>query len=102
MADYASLLHWYDEAALVHWTQAGEELPFWEEAHKRIQQEGWSSKVNHPSAARTTHAIAAPTAALVIRASRKRDRYIAAVTPGRLAAWPDCLSLRACDAESSA
>ncbi len=58
MADYASLLHWYDEAALVHWTQAGEELPFWEEAHKRIQQEGWSSKVNHPSAAHTTHAIA--------------------------------------------
>jgi len=56
------LLHWCDEAALVHWTQASAELPSWEEAHKRIQQEGRPSKVNHPSAAHTAHAIPAPTA----------------------------------------
>ena len=56
-----SLLNWCDEAALVHWTQTGEELPSWGEAHKRIQQEGRRSKVNHPSAAHTAYAIPAPT-----------------------------------------
>lgn len=56
-----SLLQWCDEAALVHWTQAGAELPSWDEAHKRIQQEGRPSKVNHPSAAHTAHTIPAPT-----------------------------------------
>jgi heme-degrading monooxygenase HmoA len=56
------LLHWCDEAALVHWTQSGAELPSWEEAHKRMQQEGRPSKVNHPSADHTAHAIPAPAA----------------------------------------
>src|SRR5437870_556583 len=55
------LLNWCDEAALVRWTQAGTELPSWEEAHRRIQHEGRSSKVNHPSAAHIAHAIPAPT-----------------------------------------
>jgi heme-degrading monooxygenase HmoA len=55
-----SLLDWCDEAALVHWTQAGAELPSWEEAHRRLQREGRPSKVNHPSAAHTAHAITAP------------------------------------------
>ncbi len=59
------LLHWCDEAALVHWTQAGSELPSWEEAHKRLQQE--PSKVNHPSAAHTAHAIPAPTSHRTLR-----------------------------------
>jgi hypothetical protein len=56
-----SLLDWCDEAALVHWTQAVAELPSWAEAHKRIQQEGWPSKVNHPSSAHTAHLFPAPT-----------------------------------------
>jgi hypothetical protein len=55
------LLEWCDEAALVHWTQADAELPSWEEAHRRIQQEGRPSKVNHPSATHTAHAFPAPT-----------------------------------------
>jgi hypothetical protein len=54
------LLEWCDEAALVHWTQAGAELPPWEEAHRRIQHEGRPSKVNHPSAAHTAHAFPPP------------------------------------------
>jgi hypothetical protein len=57
-----SLLEWCDEAALVNWVQEGAELPSWEEAHKRLQQEGRPSKVNHPSAAHTAHAFPAPTA----------------------------------------
>ncbi len=43
------LLHWCDEAALVHWTQPDAELPSWEEAYRRIVKEGRPSKVNHPS-----------------------------------------------------
>jgi len=56
------LLNWCDEAALVRWTQDGAELPSWEEAHRRMQQEGRPSKVYHPSAAHTAHAITAPAA----------------------------------------
>jgi len=54
------LLNWCDEAALVHWTQDGAELPSWEEAHRRLLHEGRPSKVNYPSAAHTAHAIRAP------------------------------------------
>src|SRR5438477_4676847 len=43
------LLDWCDEAALVHWTQETADLPSWEQAHARIQQEGRRSNVNHPS-----------------------------------------------------
>lgn len=55
------LLDWCDEAALVHWTQGNGELPSWEEAHRRIQQEGRPSRVNHPSPAHTAHSFPAPT-----------------------------------------
>jgi hypothetical protein len=56
------LLQWCDEAALVHWNQLDGELPSWTEAHRRIQQEGRPSKVNHPTPAHTKHAIPAPEA----------------------------------------
>ena len=56
------LLDWCDEAALVHWAQAGPELPSWEEAHTRIQQDGRRSKVNHPSAAHVAHTFPVPAA----------------------------------------
>ena len=55
-----SLLEWCDEAALVHWTQPGMELPPWEEAHERIQREGRPSKVNHPSPAHLAHVFPPP------------------------------------------
>jgi hypothetical protein len=54
------LLEWCDEAALVHWTQLGAELPSWEEAHRRIQHEGRPSKVNHPTPAHVSHSIPPP------------------------------------------
>jgi hypothetical protein len=44
------LLDWCDEAFLVHWTQEDAVLPSWEEGHKRLQNEGWRSKLHHPSA----------------------------------------------------
>jgi hypothetical protein len=59
-----SLLSWCDEAAVVHWTDADAAFPSWEEAHRRIQNEGRPSRVYHPSAAHTAHQIPAPAASL--------------------------------------
>lgn len=49
------LLHWCDEAAVVHWTQESAALPPWLEAHARLRSEGRASKVNHPSAVHLAH-----------------------------------------------
>jgi hypothetical protein len=49
------LIHWCDEAALVHWTQEDATLPSWPEAHARLQSEGRRSKVNHPSPTHIAH-----------------------------------------------
>jgi hypothetical protein len=54
------LLEWCDEASMVHWMQDGAELPSWEQAHKRMQEEGRRSKVNHPSARHAAYVIPAP------------------------------------------
>ena len=54
------LLNLCDEAALVHWTQDGAELPSWDQAHQRIQREGRRSKVNHPSAGHAAYEIPTP------------------------------------------
>jgi len=54
------LLHWCDEAALVHWTQESAALPSWAEAHARLQTEGRASKVNHPSPVHLAHKFPEP------------------------------------------
>ena len=54
------LLQWCDEAALVHWIQPAPELPPWPEAHQRMQREGRTSKVNHPSEDHRRFVIAPP------------------------------------------
>jgi Domain of unknown function (DUF3291) len=54
------LLHWCDEAALVHWTQETDALPSWLEAHARLESAGRPSKVNHPSPAHLAHKFPAP------------------------------------------
>jgi heme-degrading monooxygenase HmoA len=54
------LLHWCDEAAVVHWTQETSDLPSWQDAHRRMVKEGRPSKVNHPSPAQTSNQIPAP------------------------------------------
>ena len=56
------LLEWCDEASLVHWTQDSAEPPSWVEAHRRLQQEGRSSKVNHPSPDHAAFRVQAPRA----------------------------------------
>ena len=55
------LLEWCDEAALVHWSQEGDELPDWNEADRRLLQEGRRSKVNHPSRAHEGYFIPKPS-----------------------------------------
>jgi heme-degrading monooxygenase HmoA len=55
------LLDWCNEAALVRWTQESQDLPPWDQAHARIQQEGRRSKVHHASPAHDAFLIVKPT-----------------------------------------
>ena len=43
------LLDWCDEASVVHWEQAADDLPSWSEADRRMRASGRASKVRHPS-----------------------------------------------------
>ncbi len=54
------LAYWCDEASVVHWEQDSSELPSWDVAHRRMQQEGRPSKVNCPSAAHLAYQIDPP------------------------------------------
>jgi hypothetical protein len=54
------LLHWCDEATVVHWTQETFDLPTWQDAHQRMVTSGRTSKVNHPSPAQTANQFPAP------------------------------------------
>lgn len=45
------LLEWCDEASVAHWTADSADKPPWEEAYHRMQRDGRTSKVNHPSEA---------------------------------------------------
>src|SRR5712671_4319202 len=47
----ARLPAWCDKAAVAHWVQDADEPPSWPEAHRRLQQKGRRSRVNHPSEA---------------------------------------------------
>jgi Domain of unknown function (DUF3291) len=62
------LAHWCDEASVVHWEQTAAGLPGWDEAHRRMQQDGRPSKVNHPSAAHLAYQIPQPET--VIKAAK--------------------------------
>jgi hypothetical protein len=61
------LLEWCDEAALVHWSQPEPALPSWAEAHRRMQAEGRTSKVLHPSPDHLAFRIAAPVGGSEVR-----------------------------------
>jgi hypothetical protein len=43
------LMHWCDEASLVHWER--DSLPDWDEAEARLRSDGRVSRVRHPSPA---------------------------------------------------
>src|SRR3974377_1529598 len=54
------LLQWCDEAAGTHWLQDSPEPPSWQEVHRRLQQEGRTSRVDHPSVGQLRFAIPPP------------------------------------------
>ena len=43
------LQEWCDEASVVHWEQAEDTLPSWDEADARMRELGRPSRVRHPS-----------------------------------------------------
>lgn len=45
------LLKWCDEASVARWTQDSPQQPTWDEVHQRMQRDGRTSRVNHPSEA---------------------------------------------------
>lgn len=54
------LLQWCDEAAVIHWLQETSEPPSWQEVHRRLLDEGHTSKVDHPSDAQVRFSIPPP------------------------------------------
>lgn len=66
------LMHWCDEASVVHWEQESLALPNWSEADKRMRQDGRVSKVRFPSPTHDTQTYRAPrlTGAAPIGAAR--------------------------------
>jgi hypothetical protein len=61
------LAKWCDEAALTHWVQEVVEPPSWQEAHRRLQQEGRPSRVERPSQAQRRFEIPAPRTTAELR-----------------------------------
>jgi len=55
-----SLLEWCDEAADVYWQQEAPKPPSWEEAYRRLKNEGRPSKVNRPSNAHQSYKFPMP------------------------------------------
>ena len=56
------LKDWCDEAYIAHWEQESKELPVWQEAHRRMTENGRRSKVNNPSPAHIAFEVAKPKA----------------------------------------
>ena len=54
------LQDWCDEASVVHWQQTDSSLPNWEEAHRRLVADGFSTKLSHPSSAHLQRDIPQP------------------------------------------
>ncbi len=54
------LLELCDEASVGRWNQDSATPPSWEEVHRRMQDEGRPSRVNHPSAAHVAYRIPVP------------------------------------------
>lgn len=65
------LLHWCDEASVVHWEQQDDALPSWLEADRRMRDEGRASKVRNPSPRHANLAFRPPRTLLAGPINRK-------------------------------
>ena len=54
------LLDWCDEASVAHWTQEASELPSWDQAHRRLVEQGRPSKLRFPSSDQIARRIPEP------------------------------------------
>jgi hypothetical protein len=54
------LIHWCDEASVVHWVQETTDLPSWSDANTRMRTQGRASKVLHPSSNHADLSFAVP------------------------------------------
>ena len=54
------LLDWCDEGSVAHWSQETAELPGWDQAHRKLVEQGRSSKVRFPSSDQIARRIPAP------------------------------------------
>jgi hypothetical protein len=71
------LMHWCDEASVVHWeTAEASSLPLPPEAHARMIAEGRRSKVRHPAHAHESWSIAPPRwPSKMMRPLRAKQRH---------------------------
>jgi hypothetical protein len=63
----ARLPEWCDEAAVVHWLQDDREPPSWQEACRRLRQDGRPSRVKHPSPAQLRFEVPEPRTTAELR-----------------------------------
>jgi len=54
------LLDWCDEASVTHWKQETSELPGWDQAHRKLVEQGRPSKVRFPSSDHVARRIPEP------------------------------------------
>lgn len=54
------LADWCDEATVGHWTQENQDLPDWQEVHRRMITEGRSTVLKHPSPSQTAREFPPP------------------------------------------
>lgn len=67
------LMHWCDEASVVHWLQESSELPTWTAATARMRAEGRPSKVKRPSPSHAALTFREPRLTRGGRISRHQD-----------------------------
>ena len=68
------LLHWCDEASVLHWEQLETTLPSWNEADKRMREGGRASKVQYPSPQHATLSYRTPRTRATVIIQRKESR----------------------------
>ena len=70
------LVDWCDEASVVHWERPEGGLPAWEEADRRMREDGRASKVNHPSPSHASLTYREPRTTRAVLIGPAKDRTV--------------------------